>query len=46
VVQEKDEHGHATGEIDLGKVLVGAIIVGLIVCFVVWIFNWACGHHY
>lgn len=39
--QKKDSKGYATGEVDGGKILVGALLIALIVIFVVAIVFWA-----
>lgn len=44
-VQKKDENGNPTGEVDHGRVLLSAIIIALIICFIIWIFQWGCGYN-
>ena len=42
-VQKKDSRGHCVGDIDGGKVLVGALLIALVVCIIVWLVWWAVG---
>lgn len=44
---ESSEHGHYRyGEVDQARVLAGAVIIGLIGIFVIWLFQWGCGSKY
>jgi heme/copper-type cytochrome/quinol oxidase subunit 2 len=39
-VQKDDDNENPTGEVDQGKVLLWAVIIGLVAVFLIWIFQW------
>ena len=41
---DHEDHDNRHGEVDHVRVLVGAIVIALIAIFLIWIFQWGCGH--